>query len=130
MDPYAEQRRQLPWVRYSRWVLIGTAILQVVLAGIVGASYLGLAMLEARPDEELYALVAAGVCTPLALLVLGVLPAAAAAVGLGRGARWGWLVTIVVGVLNVFPCCLCLPVGGFLLYAMLNDETRGAFAAR
>lgn len=128
-DIYAYDRSQQPMVRYARLVLTGLVVLNVLASLLVGASFLGGAFLDqSLADEEMIGMVAAGVCTPITLLALGVLPAALASVGLSRGAKWGWYLTIGVGVINIIPCCTCLPIGAFLLYAMLNDDVRQAFA--
>lgn len=128
-DIYAYDRSQQPMVRYARLALMALVVLQVLLAFLVAAGFLGTAFFDqGQTEEEMIGLIAAGLCTPFTLVVLGVVPAALASVGLSRGAKWGWLLTIVVGVINIVPCCTCLPVGAFLLYAMLNDEVRQAFA--
>lgn len=126
-DIHAYERSQLPMVKYARWTLIGLAIVWGLVGLAVGIGGVGAGFAEAMPIEEQLGYVLGGLCTAMVVVVLGVLPAVAAIVGLGRGARWGWIVTIVVGALNIVPCCMCLPVGAFLLFAMLNDEIRQAF---
>ena len=127
-DMYAYERSQLPMVKYARWALISLAVVEGLTALLVCAGAFGLPMLGDPLDEETMAIVAGGICTFFGTMAFGVLPAAAAAIGLGRGAKWGWVLGIVAGVLNLFPCCACLPLGAFVLYAMLNEETRQAFA--
>ena len=126
-DIHAYERSQMPMVQYARWALMGTAGLYALTALLAGAGVIGTAFIDQRPDEELYGMLAAGICTPLAMMLCGVLPPAAASVGLSRGAKWGWIMSIVVGALYVPNLC-CLPVGVFLLYAMLNDDVRQAFS--
>lgn len=128
-DIYAYDRSQQPMVRYARLVLVALIALNVLAALMIAAVFLGGAVLDqSLTDQEMYGMVASGVCTPLTLLFVGVLPAALASVGLGRGAKWGWFLTLAVGVINIVPCCTCLPVGLFLVYAMLSDDVRQAFA--
>ena len=121
---------QLPMVRYARWAMIILAIVQLLSALVVGSGFIMFAVMEDRPDDELIGFLVAGTCMPIFMVGLGALPAAIAAFGLGRGTKWGWGATILVGILNIFPCCTCLPLGAFLLFAMLNEETRAAFEDR
>lgn len=48
-----------------------------------------------------------------------------AAWGLGRRAKWAWIMTLILG--GIYAPSGCMPFGVFLLYAMLNAEGRAQF---
>ncbi|MCK6505614.1 hypothetical protein L6R53_19815 [Myxococcota bacterium] len=48
-----------------------------------------------------------------------------AAWGLGRRAKWAWIMTIILG--GIYAPSGCMPFGVLLLYAMLNAEGRAQF---
>lgn len=50
-----------------------------------------------------------------------------AAWGLGRRAKWAWIMTLILG--GIYAPSGCMPFGAFLLYAMLNAEGRAQFDA-
>ncbi|MBX2801321.1 MAG: hypothetical protein KTR31_26825 [Myxococcales bacterium] len=134
MDPYAapgadfaaEERADLPMVRYARMVLIGLAALNGLFAIGVPVLYGLIPMLDPSMDAEAVpVMIGVGLCGGLMVFGMGVVPMVAAVMGLNRGAKWGWILTVIIGALYV-PS-LCLPVGAFLLYAMLNEEVRKPF---
>ena len=121
LDAY--ERSQLSRVRTARLVLWGMAALNTVLAVSIPVGYAALPSLSGG-DVLPSSLIGAS-CVGLFVAAVGVAPMALAAVGLGRGARWGWGVTVAIG--GLYTPGLCLPVGALLLYTMLNDEVRRAF---
>ena len=135
MDPYQTPgavtspeaaRADLPMVRYARVVLAALAALNGLFSLAIPPAYYAMAVYDPEIDPEFAPMMAAaGVCVALVVIVIAVVPMIAAAIGLARGAKWAWYVTVVVGAMYV-PS-LCLPVGAFLVYAMVNDEVRRAF---
>ena len=122
MDATSDYRRD-PWVlaaRYMLWLCGATYLL-------LGLGSLGLFVampLLADPSEDFPPLV---FWIPFALLSFGLtlvvaLVNLAAAIGLGRGKRWAWIVTLILGA--TYAPSACLPFGAVLLYAMLNERTR------
>ena len=49
----------------------------------------------------------------------------AAAVGLGSGRRWAWVVAIVLG--GMYVTSACLPFGAIMLYQLLQEDVRKAY---
>ncbi|HHO49984.1 MAG TPA: hypothetical protein ENK18_03720 [Deltaproteobacteria bacterium] len=122
----AYERSHLDLVRYARILLWVLASLNGAFAVLAPTLYTAAAYTDPQTDpQSTPALIIGGLCVALSVVTVGVLPLMIAAVGLGRGARWGWLLTILAGIL--YTPSLCLPVGVFLLYAMLNERVRAAF---
>lgn len=121
-----EVRAQLPMVRYARIVLIVLAAFNGLVALAIPPAYYLIGSADPELGSDGATMMAAfGVCVSLGILAISVGPMVYAVYGLGRGQKAAWYVTVIVGALYV-PS-ICLPVGGFLLYAMLNDEVRKAF---
>jgi hypothetical protein len=47
------------------------------------------------------------------------------AAGLGRGAKWAWFASVIIGAIYAPSCCL--PFGAVVLHGMLNEKTRRLF---
>ncbi|MCA9488266.1 MAG: hypothetical protein KC621_00015 [Myxococcales bacterium] len=115
-----------PWIGRSRTVLAlgGTFFVLVgVLSGPLATSGVWV-----QPDLSVGMAVGMTFLATLASLGLfatvGVLNFVASA-GLKRGARWGWILTVLIGVLHTLS--MCMPFGLFLLYGMLNERTRKSY---
>lgn len=124
-DLMAFERGQMPMVRYATillWVLVAFDVLGF-LGSITGAVAYGL---NSEDPTQLIGQLVGIVCAGLMLLVVAV-PQIAAAIGLRRGAKWAWYLTIGIGVLYVLSCCPGLLFGGLLLFFMLNDEVRTTY---
>jgi MFS family permease len=132
MNPYAapasfdraSTRGELPMVRYAAWCLYGIAGFNLLTALAVPVFY---ALIGLAEDDPTMAVVmgSVGLVVAAFIVVIAVLPLIAGAWGLRRGAKWAWFVTVIVGAM--YAPSACLPIGAFLLYAMLNDEVRKAF---
>lgn len=133
MDPYTpteqdvleEARGDLPMVRNASYVLWFLGIVYFLIA--VGYSLFFGAMPMLDPElgpEALPVFIGIAIGMFLFMMVFTI-PMFAAAIGLRRGKMWAWIITVCVG--GLFAPSLCLPFGAFLLYAMLNEETRKAF---
>ena len=139
MEPFAppglidespeDARANLRWVRYARYCLMAIAGINGLLAILVPIGYGAIAYFdpELGPEAAPFMAGVGGLCIAPIILVVGVLPSVAGIIGLNRGQFWGWLVTVVIGAM--YAPSACLPVGAFLLYAMLNDEVRKAYAS-
>lgn len=99
------------------------------LAAMLGGPWAGVSIVAAPgADPAVTDLVGGIVAIAVILVGLGVgLAHFLSAWALGDGRRWAWVLTLVLGALALLQCCL--PVGGALLWAMLNDRTRALFAA-
>jgi len=125
-DMMAFERGRNPWVRYATillWVLVALDVLGF-LGAIAGAIAMGVTAGESLPDQ--LPSIVVSLCAGLSLLVWAV-PQVAAAIGLRRGSKWAWYLTIGVGVIYVLTCCPGLLLGAALLFFMLNDEVRAMF---
>lgn len=115
-----------PWVGRSRTILkLGGTFF--VLLGLLGGP-VGTSGLWVRSDVSVGMAVGLTFLATLVALGLfgtvGVLNFVAAA-GLKRGARWGWILTVLVGLL--YTLSACMPFGLLLLYGMLNGRTRKSY---
>lgn len=45
-----------------------------------------------------------------------------AAWALGRGKRWGWISSVILG--GIYAPSGCFPFGGLILYGLLQDKVR------
>lgn len=133
MTPYAAadpelaayERSHLDMVRYARWALWGMVLLHVGIAVLIPVIYGASIYDDPQQLRSPAPAVVGGLCAAMALLSAAALPLGLAIVGLNRGARWGWWLTIGIGLLYLpFPCP---PAGPFLLFAMLNGKVRTAF---
>jgi hypothetical protein len=114
-----------PWVNYARWVLWFCGIVYLFLGVVTGPLY-GISMMD---DPSVPTSWAVGVAVVLGLVGLVVgggygLANLIVAGGLGRGSKWSWYATVLLGALQL-PCC-CL-FGAILLFGMLKDKTRRLF---
>ncbi|MCB9686431.1 MAG: hypothetical protein H6735_15425 [Alphaproteobacteria bacterium] len=115
-----------PWVGRSRTILKvgGTFFLVVgVLSGPLSTSAVWV-----QPDVSV--VMALGVTFLATLAALGLFATVGilnfvASAGLKRGARWGWILTVLIGLL--YTVSLCMPFGLALLYGMLNERTRKSY---
>jgi hypothetical protein len=122
MEPNDDLRGD-PWVLAARYILWFCGV-SYLLIGLGCIGIFAAMPLLAEPSDDFPPLF---VWIPFALLSLGLtvgvaLVNVAAAVGLGRGRRWAWIVTLILGA--TYAPSACLPFGAVLLYAMLNDRTR------
>lgn len=115
----------LPWVHRARLVLMFCGGVYV-LFGIALAPLMYLMFtLDPSMGESgwIFGLVMAvftfGVC-----FVVGVANLLASR-GLRKGARWGWVLALILGA-TYLPSG-CFPFGAIVLYALLNEEVRQAY---
>ena len=107
-----------PWIKWTRICLIFVGICYVAL-GILFTPFLFL-------DPEIPLALQLIFAALLLLVGVGVgIVNFLAAWGLGRGAKWAWVVTIILGA--TYAPSGCLPFGVFFLIAMLNNDVRKAY---
>lgn len=127
-DMMAYERGQLPMVRYASlllWALVSLAVL-LFLGLNAGAVYWAVTEVDNLTEFDVGLPILGMSCVGLMALVWSV-PQIAAAIGLRRGAKWAWYLTIGIGALYALMCCPGLVFGGPLLFLVLNDEVRNAF---
>jgi hypothetical protein len=115
-----------PWVGWSRTALWFCGVVYVLFGLTLGPLMAAPFMLDPTMPEGLGVGLAV-VMTVISLVIcggFGLLNFVAAA-GLGRGAKWGWILAVVVGA--IYLPSGCFPFGGIILYGMLNDRTRKLF---
>lgn len=133
-DPYssssgAHERRvdvsDLEWVKYTRWTLWFCAASYVLLGAIFSGVFV--LALSADPEMEGASLVFAlpmGLFMFASCAMIGAVNVLAAH-GLAMGARWGWILALVLG--GIYAPSGCMPVGAVILYGLLNERVRKAF---
>lgn len=113
------------WVNYSRWVLWLCGIANLFVGVVTGPLY-GIAVMDDPTVSSTWAIVGSVITGLVALVFCGGfgLVNLIVAGGLGRGAKWSWYATLVLGAIYLPSCCLFSLV---LMYGMLNDKTRRLF---
>lgn len=110
-----------PWIKWSRVCLIFVGICYCAL-GIVFSPVIFL-------DPEVPLLFQLAIVAMLLVVGVGVgVVNFLAAWGLGRGARWAWITTIILGA--TYAPSGCLPFGVLLLIAMLRADVRDIYLAK
>lgn len=114
------------WVNYSRWILWLCGIIYLLLGLAMGPIATAGIVTDPTMPQWLSILILVG-STLFTFLICGTIGIInlAAANGLGRGSKWSWYVTLILGGLYLPICCGLF--GAILLYAMLNDKTRKLF---
>lgn len=96
----------------------------IVVLGIflVGA---GAGMLSDEPEGAL----ASGTCGTIIAVVVAVisLPNLIAGLGLQKRRKWARILTIILSVLNLFSFPIGTAIGGYALWALLNDQSQAYF---
>src|SRR5688572_4224084 len=115
-----------PWVNYSRYTLWFCGVAYVLLGIGLGPLMAAPLFLDPSIPEGMGTGLAIGF-TLFSLVLCGGfgLVNFVAASGLGRGAKWGWILSLVLGA--IYLPTACLPFGGVLMFGMLNDRTRKLF---
>jgi hypothetical protein len=117
-----------PWVNRSRYTLWFCGVVYVLFGLTLGPATATPMFLDPTMDPTFP--IVFGVVMTLFSLVLcggfGLLNFVAAA-GLARGAKWGWILALVIGAM--YLPSVCVPFGAILLYGMLNDRTRKLFSS-
>ena len=115
-----------PWVTWSRYALWCCGFLYLVLGLVSGPLVAAPLLLDPTVPQSVG--VAVAVVATIVMLVFsggfGLLNFVAAA-GLARGAKWGWIIALVLGAMYL-PSCF-VPFGAVLMYGTLNDRTRKLF---
>ena len=107
-----------PWVKWTRVCLIFVGICYCAL-GIVFSPVIFL-------DPELPLAFQLFFVALLLLFGVGIgIVNFVAAWGLGRGAKWAWITTVILGA--TYAPSGCLPFGVLFLIAMLKTDVREAF---
>jgi hypothetical protein len=115
-----------PWVGYARMALWFCGVVYF-LFGLTLGPLMAMPFLMDPTLPENMGVILAVVFTVVTLVIcggFGLLNFVAAA-GLGRGARWGWILALVVGA--IYLPSACVPFGAVIMYGMLNDRTRKLF---
>ncbi|HET7712145.1 MAG TPA: hypothetical protein VFL80_09480, partial [Thermoanaerobaculia bacterium] len=96
----------------------------IVVLGIflVGA---GAGMLSDEPEGA----VVSGTCGMIIAVVVALisLPNLIAGLGLQKRRKWARILTIVLSVLNLFSFPIGTAIGGYALWALLNDQSQAYF---
>lgn len=115
-----------PWVTWSRYTLWFCGVAYFLIGLTFGPLMAAPFLLDPNMPEGLgigmavvFGLFTLVICGGFGLMNF------VAASGLGRGAKWGWILTLVVGA--IYLPSGCFPFGGILMYGMLNDRTRKLF---
>ena len=114
------------WVNGARWILWFSGMVWLLLG--IGSGPLATFRLLTDPSTPTWMSVVILLgSTLIAFLFFGSIGIfnLATASGLGRGSKWAWYATLILGGLYLpTGCCL---FGAALLAAMLNDKTRKLF---
>ena len=115
-----------PWIGRCRTALFVVGGLFLLL-GLVNGPLATLSVWTDPDTSVVAATVITLVASAMAFCLWGLFAAVnfAAAAGLKRGARWGWFLTVGLGLLYLMSCCL--PFGVVLLIGTLNENTRTRF---
>ncbi len=125
LEPATPNVGELDWVRYTRWTLWFCGGVYALLGVVMVPGFAWLMTLEGEA-EALPAPIALGF--GLIMLLVGVGFGAlngAAAWGLARGHKWGWILGVVLG--GIYAPSGCLPFGVIILYGLLNERVRKAY---
>ena len=115
-----------PWVSYTRYALWFCGVIYFLFGFTMGPLLGSLMMLDPTMPEGAATFMMVFM-TVISLVICGgfaVLNFIAAA-GLARGAKWGWILAVVVGA--IYLPSACVPFGAIIMYGMLNDRTRKLF---
>ncbi|MEQ1503863.1 MAG: hypothetical protein ABMB14_16600 [Myxococcota bacterium] len=117
LDPWTNRARTVLWLCGMVDLLLGVALGPVIAMPLFSDGTTSQAMaIGALVGVTLVSLVLGGGFGLVQLVTAG---------GLGRGSRWAWYVTLVLGAVYIPGAC-CL-LGAVLLAAMLNEKTRRLF---
>lgn len=111
-------------LRWARWTLMVVGVLYLLMA--VGFTPLFIWSMGQDPEAQL-----SGVAELIIGLVMFVFIAGfgvlnfVAVWGLGKGAKWGWFVALILG--GMYLPSGCMPFGAVILYGLLNDKVRKAY---
>jgi hypothetical protein len=115
-----------PWVNYTRYALWFCGAIYFLFGLGLGPLMSAPFLLDPTIPENM-GMIMAVVFTLVTLVICGgfALLNFIAAAGLARGAKWGWILAVVVGA--IYLPSACVPFGAVILYGMLNDRTRKLF---
>lgn len=114
------------WVNRARWILWFCGVVYLFLGLALGPLATARLITDPSMPKWMSILILLG-ATLLTFVICGSIGALnlAAANGLGRGSKWAWYATLILGGLYLpSGCCL---FGAVLMAAMLNDKTRTLF---
>ena len=114
----------LPWIGRVRITLMVIGLFNLLASVSVPVMYYFIGLNDMGHQGALM-MAGFGVVVGLIVAVMGVVPAFVAAWGLGKGKKWAWFVALILGAMYV-PS-ICFPVGGIILYGLLQDDVRKAF---
>ena len=111
------------------------AILHIIM-GVLGllaslAFFLGGAgFAAALSNEDRDAALAMGTCGTVVAVIIGIvsLPSIIAGVGLQKRKSWARVLTIILSVINLLNFPIGTAIGGYSLWALLNDQSRAYFS--
>ena len=108
------------------------AILHIVLgalglAGAIAVFVFGAGAGLLSQDRD--AAIASGTCGTVVAVIIGVLslPSLIAGLGLQKRKSWARILTIILSVINLFNFPIGTAVGGYSLWALLNDQAPAYF---
>ncbi len=108
-----------PWFARVRAALWFTGAMYVVLGGVATAVFVANAVSEnVFPPAYIYGFGFAAFVLSVGFGALNFV----AARGLDKETRWGWILSLVIA--GLYAPSACLPIGGFMLVGLLNDDVR------
>ena len=115
-----EQHIKIISIIYIVFGIIG--IIVAIGVFVVGA---GAGLMSGDPD----AAIAGGTCATIAAVIVAVLslPSLIAGIGLKNRKEWARILTIILSALNLLNFPLGTALGGYALWALLNDQSKAYF---
>jgi hypothetical protein len=122
------QRRELELhVGILGWLFIASHLIFLLIGGFIFTLLTSVGVLAGDPEAlPILSLVGSMVGGLLALLAL---PGIAAGYGLLARRRWGRMLALVVGILNLVNVPLGTALGAYTLYILLQEQADGLFGA-
>lgn len=116
----------LAWIRYTRWTLWFCGAMYVAMGAFAGPLMGWFMEQEQRDDPPLPAWFSTGMSVFLFAICAGFGAVNfLAAWGLGRGAKWAWILALLIG--GIYTPSGCLPFGALILYGLLNEPVRKVY---
>ena len=121
----AAEALDVPALRFARWTLVFCGLMYILMG--VGAGPLVAWSVQAdHPGEPVSSGFTVGLSLVMFLFIAGFGSLNFVAVwGLGRGAKWAWIMALVLG--GIYLPSGCFPFGAIVLYGLLKDEVRKAY---
>lgn len=116
---------RLEWVRYTRWTLWFCGGVYVLMGLVMAPGFLWLSAHDSEmQDMPSWFPAFMGVFLFVVCAGFGAVNLLAAH-GLGKGAKWGWILALVMG--GIYAPSGCMPFGALILYGLLNERVRKVY---